>query len=70
MLNFSFNPFPVLTTPRLLLRQIVESDTDDVLALYSNKEVMKYLDRPVTQYREEAFQFIQKISKQIQNHES
>ncbi|TAM95634.1 MAG: N-acetyltransferase [Chitinophagaceae bacterium] len=70
MLQLNFNPFPVLHTSRLLLRQLEESDVDEVFALYSNKEVMKYLDRPLTRFREEAFHFIQKILNQIKSNES
>lgn len=70
MLYFNFDPFPVLKTSRLLLRALTESDTDDVFALYSNEEVMKYLDRPPTRFKEEAFHFIQKVLKQIKGGES
>lgn len=40
MLTLNFNSFPVLFTPRLMLRQISENDVDEIFVLRSNKELM------------------------------
>ena len=45
-LNLNFNPFPELTTERLLLRKMKESDAEEIFLLRSNEEAMKYIDRP------------------------
>jgi [ribosomal protein S5]-alanine N-acetyltransferase len=47
MLIPSFSPFPNLTTERLLLREMVAADAPGVLRLRSDKEVMKYINRPL-----------------------
>ena len=40
-------PHPVLTTPRLRLRQVRPDDTDAMHEAYSNPEAMRFWDRPV-----------------------
>jgi [ribosomal protein S5]-alanine N-acetyltransferase len=40
-------PFPILLTPRLLLRQIALSDANELFALRSNTRLMQYVPRPV-----------------------
>ena len=52
---------PTLTTPRLFLRTLQDSDDASVLSLRSNDEVNKYIDRPNQSTIEEAQAFIQKI---------
>ncbi len=49
MLTPSFNPFPVLETPRLLLRRPVPSDAADLFLMRSDPEVMRYIPRPLAQ---------------------
>jgi ribosomal-protein-alanine N-acetyltransferase len=58
MLEPNFSPFPELTTARLLLRQLVISDAWAVQPLRSNKEVMKYINRPLTLTVEDAEKWI------------
>jgi [ribosomal protein S5]-alanine N-acetyltransferase len=53
-LVIQFNPFPILETERLLLRQLTEGDLDAILAIRSDPEVMRYVCRPLMQSREEA----------------
>jgi ribosomal-protein-alanine N-acetyltransferase len=61
MLEFNFNPFPVLETERLLLRRLVLSDAVILYALRNNEDVMQYIDRPRQKDIEETELFIQKI---------
>lgn len=61
MLTINFDPFPVLTTDRLELRRLRESDADEVLYLRSHKEIMQYIPRPLLKDREDAISFIHKI---------
>lgn len=70
MLQINFTPFPVLTTERLILRQLTVADEKEVLAIRSNKMVNKYIDRPPTRTVEDARKFIAMITKAVSNNES
>ena len=61
MLTVNLSPFPVLTTPRLLLREITPDDADGIFMLRSSNEVMKYIDRPRAKTIEDGLEFIRKI---------
>ena len=41
-IDAAFTTFPVLTTERLLLRQVEPRDAEDVYATYSDEETMRY----------------------------
>ena len=41
-----FDPFPVLETPRLLLRALTMDDAEDMLRVQSDPEVSRFLSRP------------------------
>ena len=62
MLRVSFTPFPLITTPRLLLRQMTERDADQVFKLRSDDETLRYLDKTAMQSRTEAVMLITKIN--------
>ncbi|MDN3659394.1 hypothetical protein QWZ08_27355 [Ferruginibacter paludis] len=47
MLSLQLNPFPVLYTGRLMLKEITAADVNDLLVLRSDKNVMAYIDRPL-----------------------
>ncbi len=49
MIPVSFTPFPVLITPRLVLRRPLETDTADIFEMRSDPEVMRYIPRPLAQ---------------------
>lgn len=59
------NQFPQISTERLLLRRLQESDWKQVSFLRTDKEVNKYVDRPDAKTKEEALQFIEKIDMAI-----
>ncbi|RZK55776.1 MAG: N-acetyltransferase [Pedobacter sp.] len=65
MLNRSFNPFPILKTERLILRQLEISDEQEIFVLRSDSEINKYLDRPVSSSVKDARNFINKINEFI-----
>src|SRR5690349_4392105 len=44
---FRFDPFPVLQTNRLCLRQVTADDAADIFIMRSDPEVMKYIPRPM-----------------------
>jgi ribosomal-protein-alanine N-acetyltransferase len=54
--------FPILTTERLLLRQLEEADDIPISTLRSDESINKYIDRPKQSSIEEAKAFIKKIS--------
>lgn len=45
--ELSFIPFPEIATTRLLLRQLKPADDQTLFMLRSNREAMKYIDRPI-----------------------
>jgi ribosomal-protein-alanine N-acetyltransferase len=60
----TFQPFPVLTTERLILRELKESDQELVLFLRSDKTVNAFIERPEdrqTKTTEDAIRFIKEI---------
>ena len=60
MLNLNFNPFPILTTQRLVLRQITIKDAAALYALRSNETVMQYIDKPLAKSLADAVELIEK----------
>ena len=69
MLQFSFNPFPVLETENLILRQISLEDATEVFEIRSNPETMKYIPRPVAETIEDAQKFINDCNASIEKNE-
>ncbi|MCF6132096.1 GNAT family N-acetyltransferase [Flavobacterium wongokense] len=65
MLTINFHPFQNIETERLLLRRLNENDADEVLALRSNPETMKYIPRPLAKNREDALGHINMIEEKI-----
>lgn len=47
MLQLNFHPFPTLQTERLLLRQLKLTDASAIQQLRSNREVMRFINRPL-----------------------
>ena len=70
MLEVNFNPFPTLSTDRLLLRQIGPDDVEQVYAIRSNAETMRYIPRPLAKSREDAMSHIDMVTKAVHNNES
>lgn len=59
-----------MTTERLTLRQLLINDLNDILALRSDTEVNKYLDRQPSKTIEDAINFINSVNDNIQLHKS
>ena len=70
MLNNTFTPFPVLTTERLTLRQLVINDEQDIFTLRSDSEINKYLDRQISSSIDDARNFINKVNENINKSDS
>ena len=70
MLNKSFTPFPILTTERLTLRQLVIADEQEIFSLRSDSEINKYLDRQVSTTIDDARNFINKVNENTNKNDS
>ncbi len=70
MLSRSFTPFPILTTERLTLRQLVSNDEQEIFILRSDREINKYLDRQISKTIDDARDFINKINENINKNDS
>lgn len=65
MSGLPFTPFPILSTDRLVLRQLIEADVPEIFLLRSDEEVNRFLDRPRARTPEDAAAFIEKINNGI-----
>ncbi|MFM2231278.1 MAG: hypothetical protein RL607_2536 [Bacteroidota bacterium] len=65
-MHYSFTPFPVLTTSRLVLRRVRESDWPELLALRGDPEVMRYIPRPLVTTPEQAREHFTMIDTKIE----
>ncbi len=70
MLTINFDPYPLMTTEHLSLRQIEQSDVNEIFFLRSDKKVMEFVDRPPCKSLEEASLFIEKINGLEKNNEA
>ena len=70
MLTLNFNPFPVLTTERLVLRQFTKDDLPEIYKLRTDARVSKYITRPDFKTMEDAEAYIAKMTNIISNNES
>jgi ribosomal-protein-alanine N-acetyltransferase len=70
MLNRIFTPFPVLTTERLTLRQLLINDEHEIFTLRSDSEINKYLDRQINNTIDDARNFINKVNENINKNDS
>jgi ribosomal-protein-alanine N-acetyltransferase len=69
MLTINFTPFPNLETERLLLRRVNENDANEIFALRSNPETMKYIPRPLVKSIDDALEHIAMIDAKIESNE-
>lgn len=69
MLQVSFNPFPILKSERLLLRPVTPADVEEVFAIRSDPETMKYIPRPLAKTKQDALDHIEMVSKGVEENE-
>jgi ribosomal-protein-alanine N-acetyltransferase len=67
MLELDFSPFPVLRTPRLLLRAIMPADAPALFVLRSDPRVMQHIGRPLAKTVEDAESLLQLIHADFEN---
>jgi ribosomal-protein-alanine N-acetyltransferase len=70
MLSRTFTPFPILTTERLTLRQLVITDEHEIFTLRSDSEINKYLNRQISNTIDDARNFINKVNENINKNDS
>lgn len=67
MLEVNFDPFPELTTERLVLRKMKDADAEQFFKLRSNAEVMKHIGKNPMTSMNEAMDFIKMINDLLEN---
>ncbi|HVX24831.1 MAG TPA: GNAT family N-acetyltransferase [Parafilimonas sp.] len=67
MLNLKFDPFPVLYTERLVLRNVSKNDAGSIFKLRSDKKIMQFIDRPMATTEKDALNYIGVIALALQN---
>jgi ribosomal-protein-alanine N-acetyltransferase len=70
MLHRTFTSFPILTTERLTLRQLVLADEQEIFTLRSDGEINKYLDRQLSNTIDDARNFINKVNENFNKNDS
>ena len=70
MLDLNFDPFPTITTERLTLREIKNTDASELFHLRSDKNVMQFIDRPLAETIDDALKLIKIIADGHTNKES
>lgn len=69
MLEINFNPFPILKSERLILRDVSSGDVEEVFAIRSDPQTMKYIPRPLAKTRLDALEHIDMIMKGVLNND-
>lgn len=69
MIRLCFQPFPELTTARLILRALKQTDAKEIFTLRSSPEVNKYLNRVPARTINDAREFIRKIKKAVRENQ-
>lgn len=69
MLIFDFTDFPILQTERLLLRQIINDDANEMFALRSNPDIMKYIPREMPKTIDDAIKHIEFMQGLLESNE-
>jgi ribosomal-protein-alanine N-acetyltransferase len=68
-LKLDFSPFPTLETDRLILREIKHTDVKEVFFYRSDKEIMKFIPRPIAETEQDALNHIEMIQDAIAKEE-
>lgn len=69
MLQPRFLPFPELETERLVLKEITRQDAPMLLQLRSNRDVMKYIERPLASSIDDVNTLIDLIADNLHKNE-
>jgi ribosomal-protein-alanine N-acetyltransferase len=63
--NNIFEPFPVLSTPRFVLREITEADAGSLFEMFTDTDVMKYWSHLPYQSIDQAIELISRITEGV-----
>ena len=69
VLHFDLSPFPVLTTPRLLLRALSAEDAPALFRMRSDPRVMHYIPKPLFIKAAEAKELLEGFQRAFARHE-
>jgi len=67
MLKLNFEPFPVIATSRLLLREVTVADASPLFFLRTDAAVLKYLDKDPEKSVDETIALINQVKKNKEN---
>lgn len=70
MEHFQFWPLPQIETQRLLLRQLLIKDAEEIFLLRTNKEINKFISRKIPENVDDVIEFIKNINESITNKQS
>ena len=70
MLNLNFDPFPVLETPRLILRKTEPYDIDELFKYRSDKELMRYIPHRYVTNRAQVQETIDRVNNLLANNDA
>lgn len=70
MIILQLNPFPVLTTNRLVLRKFEQADAEAMFQLRSDPEVMQYLNRPMAKSIDDVKDLLNRIQRETDENKS
>jgi len=65
MMQLNFNPFPILTTERLVLRRMDVADAPEMFFLRSDAGMLEYIDREPAKSVDEVVAFIEMVDNGI-----
>lgn len=69
-LELNFNPFPVLDTERMILRQYTNADAEALFSFRSNPQAMHFVPRPLQESTDDALTMIAMMNENIANNDS
>jgi ribosomal-protein-alanine N-acetyltransferase len=67
MLEISFQPFPVIETERLILRELLVEDKEVMFELRTDANIMRYIPRPPLHSIDDAIALIEKMQLGMAN---
>lgn len=70
MIHLNFNPFPVLTTERLVLREMSMDDTEPYFIIRANEEMNKYIPNARPKNHEETQAIIERMRSYARDNKS
>ncbi|MDB5019931.1 MAG: alanine acetyltransferase [Pedobacter sp.] len=65
----NFTPFPTLETNRFVLRRVTTSDVNEVFALRSDPEIMRYIARPLAKTTQDTLDFLAMLDKGLEDND-